>query len=717
MATLAPTVPSQGDPEYLRYSRPISGIEGDKSGYYLGKGLGEAIQEGATTGVKIAGEVAENETYEKLNAAAEREGQRLDVAEANLLGTQPQGAVDSTGTLITKDQDIPTEVNRGTKTIAALKERYDNGKISQTDYLSERAKILKDLNAQYPGFRNYISAGASRATGEGSADALIRARISDYNSIMSKLSENKNKVDSQFYSSLKYMPDNVRKELINRRSLDPNDPKYLSDAEALFNAGKYEYHEKDIERKIQGFELKDHERKASQEDFKDAVTGVVASNMATFGHNLVASQGVSTFEQLADKLNDPALSDTDKLKIAQDFRTNLDLLKNKLQSDGARLVKGKGSTGFGELNKQITDATAFLEDQAKRMIDPNNVTSAVFATKHYLDAQHRDLNALIWNQPQAKKLAIAKALDDINPEAAGRINTNTVLNEKDFSESTKGMYTSLVRSMLGVPRNGSAGSPPTVKEYQDEAEKAGVSSKNQMKFIKTIDLMLDKSLPDEKAYRIGKSFFDPKNQGLVGKWTIDKYDSRTGKSTEGSVSILRKLGSEEVSNRVKELSGKYPDLLTDYTDFILNTAKREVFPSLMDDVRNLSVTAGNRLIFHPEDPRNPFEIIPVALSGTAQYSKVMQQGITLANRPLQSAVNKLNYVWQSMANVGKIAEVKDPNVFVLSQLMSERPDMFSQTIQGFPGEINRAIQGQMLAREMEKQKAEAQKKKNIEESR
>jgi hypothetical protein len=281
------------------------------------------------------------------------------------------------------------------------------------------------------------------------------------------------------------------------------------------------------------------------------------------------------------------------------------------------------------------------------------------------------------------------------------------------------LYDSVVRSTLGVPRGDAKNSPPIMKEYMDAAEKAGMSPKNQKSFINFVNMMQERSLPDEKAYRIGKAFFDPKNQGLVGKWASDQYDPRTGKVTEGQISVFRLLGSEGTAQRVAELSKnpKYADLFTDYTNFMQNTFKREVFPTLMDDIKNLSVTgSGNRLSFKPDDsPNRPFSLDPIDL-GAAKGLGVARQGAKIADRPLQSAVFKLNYLWETMGNVAKISGEKNPNAYILRLLIEERPDMFSNEVRGFPSEINQSIKNQMLGREMEKKKEEERKAKNLKES-
>jgi hypothetical protein len=378
------------------------------------------------------------------------------------------------------------------------------------------------------------------------------------------------------------MPDNVRANLLQRRALPESDPNHLGDTEALYHAGQYEYHEKDNERQIQGYNLKEKMRTSNQDDLADTIGGVVKNGLSTFQHGLVVSAGVDTNDQLMEKMRDPNASDTDKLKWATDFQNNLDVLKKKLHSDVTPLLQGKGSTGLAEANKQINDATSFLEEQAKAMRDPANATSAVFASQHYLQAQKRDMDAIIWQQPEARKRAAAKALDDLNPNAKGNLISEMLGGEKDFTGRSKGMFESVVRATLGVPREDVKNNPPIISDYMSAAEKAGASPKAQMHIVNFVNDMNDRSMPDEKAYRIGKAFFDAKNQGMVGKWAMDAYNPTTGKTTQGQVNVFTQLG--KVADKVQELSSnpKYADLKDDFMNFMNNTFKREVFPNLMD---------------------------------------------------------------------------------------------------------------------------------------
>jgi hypothetical protein len=175
----------------------------------------------------------------------------------------------------------------------------------------------------------------------------------------------------------------------------------------------------------------------------------------------------------------------------------------------------------------------------------------------------------------------------------------------------------------------------------------------------------------------------------------------------------------KVADRVQELSVKHPDLKEDFMNFMNNTFKREVFPSLMDDVKNINVTgSGNRLSFHPDNTR-PWQldpITPTANDPSAPYTQsgVTRQGVKLADRPLQSTVNKLNYMWEAMHGVAKISGAKDPNAYIIGQLVSERPGMFGQGVSGFPGEATQTIKNQMLAKEIEEQKKKEQEQKKKE---
>jgi hypothetical protein len=102
--------------------------------------------------------------------------------------------------------------------------------------------------------------------------------------------------------------------------------------------------------------------------------------------------------------------------------------------------------------------------------------------------------------------------------------------------------------------------------------------------------------------------------------------------------------------------------------------------------------------------------------GAASGLGVARQGAKLADRNIQSTVNKLNYMWETMGGVAKISGAKDPNTYILRQLIAERPDMFGQGVAGFPGEVNQSIKNQMLAKEIEEQKKKERMERAVKES-
>lgn len=719
MATLAPNIPTQGDPEYLRYSRPIQGVEGNKAGYYLAKGLGDAVEQGVSEADKIVGHYAEQKAFERGDEARKAEEERIDPIWRQTQGL-PQDAnsefkasafqpteLDGSQSVIQKNQDLPPEIRFGTKNAASLNERFMNGKMSQTDYMSEVDKIAKDLNSRFPAYRTQIAQGLERSTGVAGADAMIRSKIQDINRVLSQLNEQKNKVDSQLFGALDNMPDDVRANLLHRRfNLSPDDPNYLSDTQALYHAGHWKAIDVDQERTNRAYQIKEHQRTASQEDFKDAVGKIVSSGTERFMHSFAISNGVDTFDQLTTKLNDPNLSDSDKLKLASTFQQNLDAFKAQLRKDVGPLMGTKGSSGYAEVNTQITAATAFLDEQAKRMRDTNDPLNPLMAAKNYLEAQGRDIHWMIAQQPEAIKRRVAKAIDDINPSLAGTINQDILANENDFTANNKGLYDNAVRSLIGIPRN-----DPNARNAKDYIDVLGHTPRAAMDIVGIANKIQERGLDDEKAYRIAKGFFDPKNQGMVGKFALDAYDPRTGKTTQGQINVFKILGSEGIANRILELSKKHPDIFTDYTNFMQNTFKHEVFPTLLDSVKDLSMGSQDRLSYNTETQQFDLKKRDIQ-PGTFMSSNIARQSIGMFDRQLESTKNKLNFVFGAMKNVAKISGEKDPNAYLIRLLMEERHDLFRTQVPGFPGEINKAILNQIQAKEIEKQ----QKAKAIQES-
>src|SRR5215472_1458157 len=140
MATLAPNLPQSSDPEYLRYSKPITGVEGSKAGYYSSKGLGDAIQTGADIGEKVASHAIEQDAYEKGQKLEDEKKADIEPIWRALKGLDTNNVpssenensqlssfqpveIDGSGSLIQGDKELPPEIKFGVKSAASMNER------------------------------------------------------------------------------------------------------------------------------------------------------------------------------------------------------------------------------------------------------------------------------------------------------------------------------------------------------------------------------------------------------------------------------------------------------------------------------------------------------------------------------------------------------------------------------------------------------------------
>lgn len=709
MATLAPNVPTQGDPEYLRYSKPISSVEGNKAGYYLAKGLGDTLEQGVSSTEKIVGDYVSNKTYEQLNSAAEREGQRLDVAEANLLGTnantdvQPRFAetVDSKGSLVPDNsQETPPPVQNGIKTIASLKERYTNGKISETDYLADRAKILKDLNAQYPGFRKYITDGAARATGEGSADALIRARISDYNSIMSKLNENKNRVDTEYFNALKQIPDDQTRAIANHRrfGLQPGQPGYMDDEEARYNAATWEAHNLNRQKYERELSISEKEGNADKRTAQQQVNQTIAETISGWRHNLQVRNGVGSWDQLMDKVR-VAQANPDSMEgqqIANDVASSINQLKVELQKNTAYGRKILG----GDLDKSLQEASSFFDTMAKEAVggDISKLGNIVSSAGNAVAAMEQNAK-LGWVKIPGFGDALLKynALGSLAPEVQKTYLDTFQSVVKNAGKTIGDHFQDTMTKGMAVSPEDKKNRPININQRIDEAHAMGATPptiKNYIDFVSNI-----KDMPKDKARNLAYMYYGTENLGMLGKWAKDDYDPRTGTLSEGKNAILQKMGDKQTLDKIWSIGD--PKLNNQVQSFLENGFAKHVFPSLMNDLEGTAKfglayddKANEFVIRRPQEQMRDYGPLSFA-QGRSNYAQATQ------------TVKQLNYAIGVVRNLAEHLG-KDPNAYLVELIASGNPNVgqvlnTESTPQQTESAVVRALSNQVLAKKMKKE--------------
>lgn len=727
MVTFAPNIQTQGDPEYLRYSKPISQPEGNKSGYYLAKGLGDAVESGFDDADKVVSNYVQNKSYEQRKEAAEKEEASIDPVWQQYFGNQentPQNQPAAPSLVQNQPGgDQPLAVTQGIKQAGTLNERWINGKISQTDYKSEIARIAKDLNTQYPAYRDAISKGFSRATGEGSADAMIKSKIQDLDRLMQGLKNEDNKVDSNLMGSLDQMPPDVRARIIHDRwGRAKDDPQYLTNEKALQIGNQAKWIDVSKNRDIKDLEYKDKQRGVEKNEAMDHMNDVFATSSQEGLHNFAIKMGASSLGELREKLT--ALSKNpdsqEALKTINDYTTTLQSYEADLRKQGAALVKASGGKlSMADVNTQISSILQTQHQYLELAQDPKRVGSALYAATQHMEAQQRDIGFQASQSQLYKELSFLKLFRDQG--ALGDwvvdqfVHNNTNYNErlgKDLNSFIKNSIVSTPPEMGGKSTNAA----PSALDAIDNAQTKGAKTPTLLAYANFAKNIANPLFKDEEAKKLAYTYFNPKNMEMVGRWTRAAIDPKTGGTYSNQFNVYETLGSKAIADRIFKMND--PVLTKYYTDFMEKSFQNYVYPGLMSDASAAFSTDKYQIAFNPENQhfmvRQRPDLIdtPDYYSGLGKDKSFAQKandrfsgrdiyGRSLPDPIVTDTITRLNKSIDMIKNVAEHTGQGDMTANLVRLIIDKNPQAFSRELPGLSGAANKAIQQQIMIKEMQ----------------
>jgi hypothetical protein len=691
MATFSPQLPNQGDPEYLRYSKPISGVEGNKSSQYLMKGLGEALDQGVDAADKLASKYTKDTAYaegqkieDEHKAQLEPLWKQLTAGEnpdANSDVSQPsQFLGDSEPGSLANNKELPPEIKYGTKQAASLNEHFVNGKFSQTHYDMEIDSLAKDLHSRFPGYRTEIDAGLSKATGRANASRTVSDMIADINRITSAANSEKNKVLTQIDQAGKYMPPDLYMKL-----RDAHQSGRISDTKALGMAKSYEHFDVNQNRIKTQNELDIQERgnqeHAATQNFNEATAGIATRFMTDVS---VSNDGKSWEEltKMAQKLRDNP-NDPEALKVTNDMRT----LAESMERDMYKLSNqpGYARTIGGKTKQLIDERMSHFRTLINDLGDPQKAGSAMSATRQFIETLSSQAQIGIAKSDIGRQVIMYGAFGKLSPEIQHEYLDTFQQVNKDAGPKIRQLFEDFARSATGVKPEDSKNKPASVSKAIEDARLRGADPKTLQSYIDFSKNIA--KLGDEEARNMAYAYFSPDNIGLIGKWANDSYDYRSGKEAQGKVAIFQKLGSKSITDRIYSLND--PQLIKYHQDFMEQAFTRHVFPGLLHDMEGVAKfnlaydTNTQHFVVKPGDERG----VIAYTRGTTTYGAAEQ------------TIKKLNYSIDAVKEIAK-HQGQDPNTYLIKLIMTDNPALFSREIPGAPGEINRAIQNQLLAKKM-----------------
>lgn len=564
MAVFNPGVPEVQDPNYLGLSKPISQIEGDKSGSYALKTfddvLGEGIK-GADTSLKRG---IENNLQTDIDKERQSYTDALNVGNAVIRGQQvaqaPQGSNESI--LQPPTQNMPPQLKQLPTTLGTLDSAKANGKLTDTDYIARIDMIAKDYRARYPGQRDYVDAQVQKITGMDPANAYIKSILSDINSFVTKDQEEKNKIRTQIIDS-----HITGSELVLKKYDTGEWDKYKALGWVSNRKGQEEQWNHD------------KAETASKEDNIKA-QGLVALPAAINMTNLQFSNNLSNIltgagEKVGDIIDKAQkgtrkLSDEEATQLIPLIQSNRDstvaLARSKLYQPfdpNDPTSKSMASILGEEKTKSIIADAASMHDQVLSALSSKD-TGLAFSAMHLGAAAQADIyQGYLKDSNMRPLLGMMSTLQKAGgPNAVQQIITN-VLNS-DIPAQLRNTFTVDKMRAIAQPAKDirTYGGPLTVTNLLDEAKDKNITAPQYFQELVKIptDIIHHEGMTDQGQMNLFKFAFDPKNTGVLNNFKDTQqmgiFNAWTQKGITDEAVRLGNSGHPEVFQQYKTWAEK-----------------------------------------------------------------------------------------------------------------------------------------------------------------
>jgi hypothetical protein len=291
-----------------------------------------------------------------------------------------------------------------------------------------------------------------------------------------------------------------------------------------------------------------------------------------------------------------------------------------------------------------------------------------------------------------RQLLGIESLRKASPEAASFVTDLLIGDRKGFTEQVNKLRDKWKLQSLGVPPEDRK--PPSAVDAIDEMQRHGGGAKSADDYINFLSTIKTKGLTNDQVRNMAYTYYNPQNAGMIGQFSSKTMNSRTGETENGQINVLKRMGDKDVLDRIKSIGD--PKLNEHVKNFLESAISINVFPTLMKDMEDVTKAQGDRLGYDDK------------------HQKFYLQGPN--GQPIQSSsfvqntIHRMNFISDAASNLADFVGAKDKNGYLIGLLSANNPNMFSREVKGFPGEINKAIMNQALARQMEaEQKAKSRK--------
>lgn len=574
-----PDVQKETPDQYLGYSKPISGYQGNQSQGSLLKGIGTDIEEGAD----VLNKAVKTDLNDQIDKGLT---ERRDAYKDRLM-TVYNKSMDNPDSLLPDQQkgvppaDTKGQIDHSLDTLAAARK---SGKYSDMYLDMQYDDFLKGMRSKYPGYREYIDETAAKSLDRGlPANREVRQLTSDINANIQTAKEDRKKaLDLQ-----------VAKLALDG---DPEAQAAWQYREILPEKEKTDF----VTRKL-GDQANIARYKSARDSATDpsarAAAGTQEANLrlntavSNFVHTFTMGQGGATPEQLVSEIKSLNASDEDRAKARLTLQTYIQAFKAKEQKDFSQIdpktgrsLDGDVAGKSGDLIDQHLDilrnftkwvdagqggAVATTVDHVKATANPT--TAPLIPTDNKTHSQNVD--TVVRDNPNGDGF-----LAGLATARAGSPGTRAAVNSRHIAVAA------------GRDYNGSD-NPLTMNQILEESKSKftpdKVGENNARDYFNNVvswyrDILFQKDNPALQK-QVAYTIYGPGNDDVMKHFPVETS------SVKGQASVFNQQFSAAVDKEMFTSLGKSDaNLLSSYEDLKKNSFGKFVLPGEIKNMDSLA---------------------------------------------------------------------------------------------------------------------------------
>ena len=589
----------------------------------------------------------------------------------------------------------PSAVDRGINTIERLQNARDQaGKFRTTSFDADIDRELKNLRAQWPGYREYIDEQASKIIGYNVANKLVADKIAQINELTTASRAEKDKVETFIRSNMK---------VPGMAEAAENFAAGRIDQFAIYRmVNKYDVDHAQLEDKKLAWEAAQADKNLSQQRAADVGEAAVSHYVtAAYRYNRLANgtDPLQTAQEMHDSLvaigTDPSKYPGDSAMVE---------LQNKYEmakADATQKIQTAVFTPNAKTGRSLADDWGV--DNANKFIRTAidgtfGTTSKLFSGKDFALAESNqrrtaaitsDANMALLHSDIGREAAMSKAV--AQDPAMSAVVTQKLMTSKDYMPKLNNFVESKTFAAV-TQTNNNIGMKPTLKQDINDTKGTDGSDSEKGIAVKTFadvyKVITDPKTSDKSKLNAATYLFDSSNKGFLQDITKEGIDAQ-GNPTKGQIDVFEQVTNPKLSEEMYKLSQRTGDktIWNKYTSL----AQHEFGVKMVTDIQNLNNLQDSSSLYgaqwHYSYDDEAKQLYPLHADGT-HLTRAEQTWFNPAWRTTE-ALNRGLQNLQHMAEVsGMPKDSVDAYIFQTLEQAGWSP---KKDVDGVPSKIMNAI--------------------------